>query len=56
MLGGDWTLPSCHGDRAQLVTAACLRRSFIWDHLEVLTLRQNMRLQGDEVNVQFADC
>jgi PIF1-like helicase len=59
VFGGDWaqTLPVVpRGNRAQ-ITAACLCRSYIWDHLEVLTLRQNMRLQGDAdgVNVQFAN-
>jgi hypothetical protein len=57
VLGGDWaqTLPVVpRGNRAQ-VTAACLQRSLIWGHLEVLTLHENMRLQGDGVNVQFAE-
>ena len=56
VLGGDWaqTLPVVvRGNRAS-VLAACLRRSFIWRELEVLTLRQNMRLQAGGVNAEFA--
>jgi hypothetical protein len=57
VLGGDWaqTLPIVPRGSRAAVTAACLSRSYIWDHLEVLTLRENMRLQGGGVNAQFAE-
>jgi PIF1-like helicase len=58
VLGGDWaqTLPIVPRGNRAAVTAACLSRSLaIWPHLEILTLRQNMRLQGGGVNAQFAD-
>jgi hypothetical protein len=56
ILGGDFaqTLPIvAHGYRARTV-AASLRRSFVWHGLEVMTLRQNMRLQGAGLNADFA--
>jgi PIF1-like helicase/Helicase len=56
VLGGDFaqTLPIVpHGNRARTL-AASLRRSFIWRRLEVMTLRQNMRLQGPGLNADFA--
>ena len=58
VLGGDWaqTLPVVPRGSRAAVTAACLSRSStIWPHLEVLTLRRNMRLQGGGVNAQFAE-
>ena len=57
VLGGDWaqTLPVVPRGNRATVTAACLCRSYIWNHLKVLTLRENMRLQGGGVNAQFAE-
>jgi hypothetical protein len=56
VLGGDFaqTLPVKPGAGRAATVAICLRRSFIWRQLQLLTLRQNMRLQGGGVNAQFA--
>jgi hypothetical protein len=56
VLGGDFaqTLPVIvRGSRAAIVSAT-LQKSHIWENLEVLPLRQNMRLQGVGINASFA--
>lgn len=56
ILGGDFAqiLPVVkNGNRASIVNA-CLQRSVLWERLRKLVLRQNMRLQGDGVNAEFA--
>ena len=56
VLGGDFaqTLPVIpRGSRADIV-CACLQHSFIWPKLEILRLRQNMRLQSGPDNLAFA--
>jgi len=57
VLGGDFaqTLPVIvHGSRADIV-GATLQKSSIWEHLKILTLQKNMRLQGTGVNAEFAE-
>jgi hypothetical protein len=47
VMGGDFrqVLPVIpRASRAQIVEA-CLNRSYIWDHVQVITLHQNMRVQ-----------
>jgi hypothetical protein len=56
VLGGDFaqTLPVIvRGPRAAVV-GATLQKSHIWQNLEVITLRQNMRLQGLGINATYA--
>ena len=46
LMSGDWQqgLPVIPGgSRAQIVDA-CIRRSVLWDHVEVLELEENMRV------------
>ena len=54
VFGGDFAqiLPVVKGGRADTV-AACLQRSFLWDGLDVLTLRENMRVRNDPANAEF---
>ena len=57
LLGGDVAqiLPVvCRGNRAQTV-AACIQQSFIWRHLTVLSLKQNMRVQQGQHTAQFIE-
>jgi hypothetical protein len=58
LLGGDFAqiLPVVkRGDQARIVLA-CLRKSALWKGLEVLTLRENMRIRGqDALNKSFLE-
>lgn len=57
ILGGDFlqTLPVVpQGSRVDIVDAT-IQRSHLWQHVEVLSLRQNMRLeQGNQDTQEFA--
>jgi ATP-dependent DNA helicase PIF1 len=56
LFAGDWrqVLPVVpHGSRAQIVNA-CLKRSYIWDHVQMLHLTQNMRTRSSETD-DFAE-
>lgn len=56
ILGGDFAqiLPVVkNGNRASIVNA-CLQKSTLWSRLQKLILRQNMRLQGERINAEFA--
>ena len=55
LLGSDFAqiLPVVRrGNRSQTV-AACIQKSFIWHHLTVLNLKQNMRVQQGQNTAQF---
>jgi hypothetical protein len=57
VFGGDFQqiLPVVtNGSRADIVNA-CLRRSYLWDNMQVLKLRMNMRLQHSPENTSFAN-
>ncbi|XP_026459714.1 uncharacterized protein LOC113360420 [Papaver somniferum] len=58
VMGGDFrkTLPVIpNGVRAEIV-GACIRRSYLWDNIKVLTLTKNMRMDMQEPeNRAYAD-
>lgn len=57
ILGGDFLqiLPVvANGSRADIVNA-CLRRSYIWNNIQVLKLRINMRLERSPEDSSFAN-
>ena len=57
ILSGDFAqiLPVIRkGNRAAIVSA-CLQRSFLWPQLRQLRLQQNMRLQANPVNREYAE-
>jgi hypothetical protein len=57
VLGGDFlqTLPVIpHGERADIVSA-CIRSSPLWNHVEVLQLRENMRLRNSDGQLTESD-
>jgi hypothetical protein len=56
LFSGDWKqiLPVVrHGGRIQIINA-CLKRSYLWQHVTELTLSKNMRLAAHPENEQFA--
>jgi hypothetical protein len=56
VFGGDFrqTLPIVpRGSREDIVSHS-LKKSYLWPHIVVLRLRQNMRLGGDEAAVDYA--
>jgi DNA replication protein DnaC len=56
VFGGDFrqTLPIVpRGSREEIVSHT-LRKSYLWSHIRVLRLRQNMRLGIDEASVEYA--
>jgi hypothetical protein len=57
LFGGDFrqTMPVVpHGTRGQIISAS-LRKSNLWEKIEVYHLRQNMRLETDPTSEQFAN-
>jgi hypothetical protein len=57
VLGGDFlqTLPVIpHGERADIV-AACIKSSALWNHVQILHLRENMRLRNSDGYLTEAD-
>ena len=56
LFSGDWKqiLPVVkHGGRIETVDA-CLKQSYIWQHVTELTLSKNMRLEANHENQEFA--
>lgn len=57
VFGGDFAqiLPVVKNGNRSSIVAANLQKSFLWNQMRVLTLRQNMRVRPDERNQMFAD-
>ncbi|XP_026443887.1 uncharacterized protein LOC113344030 [Papaver somniferum] len=57
VLGGDFrqTLPVVSNAGREQTVGASIRSSFLWDYINVLTLNQNMRLEQQPKNLEFAN-
>ncbi|XP_026436147.1 ATP-dependent DNA helicase PIF7-like [Papaver somniferum] len=57
VLGGDFrqTLPMVSNAGREQTVGAFIRSSFLWDYINVLTLNQNMRLEQQPENLEFAN-
>lgn len=58
IFGGDFqqTLPVIPRGSREDIVAACLQKSYLWEHIRVLELRENMRLQtGVQAEMEFHD-
>lgn len=57
VLGGDFrqTLPVVSNASREQTVGASIRGSLLWDYITVLTLNQNMRLEQEPENLEFAD-
>ncbi|XP_026459112.1 uncharacterized protein LOC113359744 [Papaver somniferum] len=57
VLGGDFrqTLPVVSNASREQTVGASIRGSLLWDYITVLTLNQNMRLEQESENLEFAD-
>ena len=56
MLGGNFAqiLPMIKNENQARIVDVCLQQSSLWPHLKILKLRQNMRLQNDDINAKYA--
>jgi hypothetical protein len=56
VLGGDFAqiLPVVRRGNRAVIVNACIRQSYIWSSLKLLSLSQNMRVQMGEMNERFA--
>ena len=56
LFGGDFqqTLPVVERGSQEQIIDATLLRSHLWEHIQVLHLRQNMRLRGDPNAAEFS--